>query len=123
MAASPDKMEPAGRKRDDILGAMITHTPGENARNTFNYVAGYPYKAASEVKVTVGDQTFTLFTQEDRAWAPDQATDDSIATAIKKGSKMVVKGTSARGTLTTDTFSLKGSGDAYAAISKACGVE
>jgi hypothetical protein len=36
---------------------------------------------------------------------------------------MVVKGTSAHGTATTDTFSLKGMDTAYTAISKACGVE
>ena len=40
--------------------------------------------------------------------------------AIRKGSKVVVKGTSSRGTLTTDTFSLKGSGNAHDAITKEC---
>jgi hypothetical protein len=35
---------------------------------------------------------------------------------------MTVKGMSKRGTLTTDTFSLKGSGEAYDAVSKECGL-
>ena len=41
---------------------------------------------------------------------------------MKKGNRMVVKGTSSRGTLTTDTFSLKGFTKAYGAIGKACGL-
>lgn len=35
---------------------------------------------------------------------------------------MVVRGTSTRGTRTADTYSLKGTGDAYKAISTACGL-
>ena len=42
---------------------------------------------------------------------------------MKKGSKAVLKGTSQRGTLTTDTFSLVGFSKAYRDIQKACGRE
>jgi hypothetical protein len=35
---------------------------------------------------------------------------------------MIVKGTSSRGTLTTDTYSLSGFTAAFNAISKACGL-
>jgi hypothetical protein len=55
------------------------------------------------------------------AWAPDTAQDNAITEAIKTGSSMVVKGTSSRGTVTTDTFSLSGSSKAYEAISTECG--
>ena len=43
--------------------------------------------------------------------------------AMKGGKAMVVKGTSSRGTLTTDTYSLAGFTAAYAAIGKACKVK
>jgi hypothetical protein len=46
-----------------------------------------------------------------------------IVAAMRTAETMVVKGTSAHGTATTDTFSLKGMDTAYMAISKACGVE
>jgi hypothetical protein len=39
---------------------------------------------------------------------------------MRAGSTMVVKGTSARGTRTTDTYSLKGVSAALDAIDKAC---
>jgi hypothetical protein len=40
--------------------------------------------------------------------------------ALKKGSKLVVHGTSSRGTKTTDTYSLSGVTAAMDAIDKAC---
>lgn len=121
MAAKPEKSEGKYTKRGDVY-AQVTHRPGEKTKNTFSYMTGYSFKPKSEVTVTVDGRSFTLFTHGETAWAPDQGTDDALAAAIQKGSKMVVKGTSSRGNLTTDSFSLKGSGDAYAAISKECGV-
>jgi hypothetical protein len=41
-------------------------------------------------------------------------------TALKGGSSLVVKGTSGRGTQTTDTYSLAGVTAAMAAIDTAC---
>ncbi len=120
MTARPQKDEGNYKKRGAIL-ATITHRAAEKTRNTFSYAAGYGYKQKSETLVTIDGQKFTLFTDGETAWAPDQATDDALAKAAQQGSQMVVTGTSSRGTLTKDTYSLKGSGDAYAAISRACG--
>lgn len=121
MAAEPTKHEGNYSKRGKIY-AQITHRPGENQKNTFSYIAGYDYKAGSAVTVTVDSSSFELFTDRDTAWAADAATDDRIAQALRKGSRMVVKGQSSRGTPTTDTFSLSGSGAAHDAIGKECGV-
>lgn len=122
MASKPDKDEGDYTKRGDIF-ALITHRPAEGTKNVFSYIAGYPYKAGSDVTVKIDSNSFTLFTQDETAWAPDATTDNKISNAIRKGSKMVVKGKSKRGTLTTDTFSLKGSAAAHDAISKECGVK
>lgn len=105
--------------RGDIA-AFITHWPSNSSKDVFSYVAGYPYKKASDVSVQIGGQTFSLFTQGEMAWAPDENTDKRLISAIKRGSKMIVKGTSSRGTLTTDTYSLEGSTAAYNAITKEC---
>ena len=121
MVSQPKQAKGNYSKRGDIF-ALITHRPGEKTKNVFSYVTGYTYKSGSDVTVNVNNQNFTLFTQKDMAWTPDQSSDNKLAESIRKGSKMVVKGTSSRGTLTTDTFSLKGSGGAHDAISKACGV-
>ncbi len=122
MASQPKKSEGAYKKRDQIF-ALVTHRPAENTKNVFSYIAGYTYQAGSDVKVTIDKQTFTLFTHKDMAWAKDADTDSKITQAIQKGSDMVVKGTSAKGTLTTDKFSLKGTGAAHDAINKACKIK
>lgn len=120
MASKPKKAEGNYSKRGDIF-ALITHRPGEKSKNVFSYITGYTYKTNSEVTIMVDSQRFTLFTHKGMAWTDTAEMDNKLATAIRKGSKMVVKGTSSRGTLTTDTFSLSGSGSAHKAINKACG--
>ncbi|MEM6781390.1 MAG: invasion associated locus B family protein [Pseudomonadota bacterium] len=121
MASQPKKDEGDYTSRGEIF-ALITHRPSEGTRDVFSYITGYPYKTGSDVSVTIGGSRFTMFTQDDTAWAPDAAADRQLASAIRKGSNMVVKGTSQRGTLTTDTFSLRGSGKAYDTITRECGL-
>lgn len=121
MASQPNKAEGNYTRRGDIF-ALITHRPAENTKNVFSYMTGYGYKPGSDATVKIGDKSFTLFTQDETAWAPDAQTDDMIADAIRRGVNMIVKGTSGRGTVTTDTFSLKGSAAAHDAISKECGI-
>lgn len=121
MASQPKKAEGNYTKRDQVF-ALITHRPGENTKNVFSYIAGYTYQTGSDVTLTIDGTSYKLFTHKDMAWARDADTDNKIADAIRKGSNMVVKGTSARGTATSDTFSLKGTGGAHDAIGKACKV-
>ena len=121
MAAKPTKSEGKYSKRGDIV-ALITHRPAEGTKNVFSYMGGYGYKKGSNVDVALDGKKFSLFTQNDMAWAADASADTAITEAIKKGSKMTVKGVSGKGTETKDTFSLKGSTKAYDAISEACGV-
>lgn len=122
MVSQPKKHEGDYTQRGDIF-ALVTHRPAEGNKNVFSYIAGYTYKAGSEVTARANNQTFTLFTQDDSAWAPDQDTDNRLAEAIRRGSTLIVQGTSARGTLTTDTFGLKGSSDAHKTISEECGIK
>lgn len=119
MVSVPKKAQGKYTKRDDIF-ALITHRPSQNTKDVFSYITGYTYKPGSDADITIDGKKYTLFTQGDTAWTPDAESDAILAKAIQQGSKMVVKGTSRRGTLTTDTFSLKGSGGAYKAISKEC---
>ncbi len=100
----------------------VSQRPGEDAFDVVQVLAGYTYKARSEVTVTIGNDTFTLFTVDDSAWARDARTDASLVRAMRAGLEMVVKGTSSRGTLTTDTYSLKGVTAARQASRAACGL-
>lgn len=121
MSSEPKKATGDYTKRGEIY-AIVTHRPAEKRIGEVSIIAGYSYQKESAVEVSIGNQGFELFTQDDGAWAPDAATDAKLVQTMKKGSTMVVKGTSSRGTLTTDTYSLKGFTRAYGAISKACGL-
>ena len=119
MASEPKKAEGNYTNRGDIF-AVVTHRPAENTRNEVSILAGYTYEKGSSVEVQIGSKKVTLFTDQDSAWAADAATDSDLVKAMIKGSKMVVRGTSSRGTLTTDSYSLSGFTKAHKAIDKAC---
>ncbi len=120
MSSQPGKMEPKNKPRGGVY-VLITHRPAEKSFNVVSITAGYTYKKKSEVILKIDRRSFTLFTDGDTAWAKDESTDRDIAAAIRTGDSMVVKGISERGTNTTDSYSLSGTGDAFSAINKACG--
>ena len=98
----------------------MTNRKADNVRGEVSFEAGYTYKKNSTVKLAIGSQTFELFTSDGNAWAR-QGDDVKLVKAMKAGSKMVVRGTSSRGTATKDTYSLLGFTKAINAINKACG--
>lgn len=119
--AVPQKSEGEYSKRGATY-LQISHRPADKALNVVNVVAGYAYKQGSEAEAVVDGNKYTLFTNGEGAWAIDAKADAALVAAMKAGNQLVVRGTSARGTLTADTYSLKGFTAAVAAIGKACGV-
>lgn len=121
MASTPKKDEGKYTKRGDIY-VVVTHRPNDKSFDVVNINAGYMYKTGSKVIVKIGDKTFDkLFTSGDKAWATSDKTDKEIVDAMKRGSRMIIHGTSGKGTNTKDTYSLKGFSQAYKAISRKCG--
>lgn len=121
MSAKPTEQKGKFKKRGDVL-LFVTHWPAQNNKNVVSVSAGYPYKNGSDADVSVDGSTFKLRTEGEMAWTQDQAADDAITAAIRKGASLEVKGVSQRGTETTDIYSLKGSGAALDAITKECGL-
>lgn len=119
MASQPKKAEGNYSKRGDIY-VIITHRPGEGTYDEVSVVAGYSYKKDSTVEMKIGDVKKNLFTQDDAAWAADKETDEQLVQAMVRGHTMVVTGSSSRGTLTTDSYSLLGFTKAHQTIDKAC---
>jgi invasion protein IalB len=126
----PKKEEGNYTRRDDTY-TVVTHRKKDKTFNQVSVEAGYPYRQGSEVDVNIDGKSYKLFTTYkegsktkvgSNAWAYVGG-DAELVVAMKAGSKMVVKGTSKRGTLTTDTYSLKGFTAAFNAISKACGLQ
>jgi hypothetical protein len=106
---------------------MVTHRPGQNVRNEISMRAGYPYSAKSKPFATIGSEKYQMFTgvseggeQSNWAWLDKPSQETQMVKDLRAGSSMVIKGTSEKGTLTTDTYSLKGSGGALKKIDETC---
>ncbi|MEQ8195662.1 MAG: invasion associated locus B family protein [Rhodospirillales bacterium] len=99
---------------------LVTHRPADKTRGVVSVKGGYAYKKGAEVQINIDSERFTLFTDQDHAWAFDADGDRKLVAAMKAGSKMIVTGVSDKGTKTTDTYSLSGFTAAYNAIGRAC---
>ena len=120
MAVSKPKKSEGNYKRRGEVFAVITHLPSQNKWNEFSIIAGYNFKADSNPEVIIGDAKFQLFTSGSRAWSFSPPDDEKIIKFLKSSMKMKVIGTSTRGTITTDTYSLIGFSKAYQKINEAC---
>jgi invasion protein IalB len=118
-ASQPKDTQPKGVKRDAIF-FMISTRPAEKVRNEVSVLVGYPLKQDSKVSVAIGEKTFAMFTKEDGAWVENISDESVLVDALKAGANMIVKGTSRRGTNTTDTYSLSGISAALDSVAQAC---
>ncbi len=116
MVGEPKKAEGKYTRRGKIY-AFVTHRPAAKRLDEVSFDAGYTYKDGSDIKVAIGDKSFTLTPHQNTAWATD---DKSMIAAMKAGTTMIVRGVSSRGTKTKDTYSLLGFTAAHRAIGKAC---
>lgn len=121
--SQPSSSTPRSARRDPIY-IIISTWPKRGVRNEPSIVPGYPYRDGSTVEVAIGADKFTLFTQNTgtagAAWIKDGAQEARLIEAMKGGSSMSVSGTSKRGTLTRDEYSLAGISAALDAIAIAC---
>jgi invasion protein IalB len=61
-----------------------------------------------------------MYTQGDGVWIKNAAEEERMVDAMRKSADAVVKGISAKGTETTDSFSLKGLAQALDKIGQDC---
>jgi hypothetical protein len=117
---SSSKTTPANRPRDPAY-AFISTRPSEKVVNEVSVMIGYPLKPGSESSMEVGGASFAMYTQGDGLWIKNAAEEDRLVEALRKGPEVTVKGVSAKGTATTDTFSLKGLAQALDKVAQNCG--
>src|ERR1700751_6141444 len=98
---------PPGKTRNPSY-MFISSRPGEKVTDEVSIIIGYPFKPNSEATVAVGNASFSLYTQQDGAWIKNAAEEAHLIEAMRGGGNAVIKGTSAKGTRSTDAFSLKG---------------
>ena len=61
-----------------------------------------------------------MYTENDGAWIRNMTEEARMVEAMRKGGDLTVKGMSARGTGTTDVFSLKGLAQALDKVGEEC---
>lgn len=111
--------KPADRPRNPPY-MFISTRPADKVVNEVSVIIGYPFKPNSEATAEVGSITFALYTQGDGAWIKNAAEEAHMVEAMRAADTAVVKGTSAKGTQSADTYSLKGLSQALDRTKQEC---
>lgn len=120
ISATPKDSQPTNVKRGPIH-FLVTHRMGTKAKNEVATMIGYPYKEKAEASATIDGKAYPMVTDPklEAAWLYKEH-ESGFVDAMKRGTEMVVRGISSRGTRTTDTYSLSGVTAAMNEIDKAC---
>jgi hypothetical protein len=113
------KTNPPNRPRDPAY-AFVSTRPAEKVVNEVSVMIGYALKPGSESTLEVGGASFAMYTQGDGLWIKNAAEEEQMVQAMRRSADAVIRGTSAKGTETTDTFSLKGLAQALDKIAQDC---
>jgi hypothetical protein len=113
------KTNPPNRPRDPAY-AFVSTRPAEKVFNEVSIMIGYALKPGLESTLEVGGANYAMYTQGDGLWIKNAAEEERMVEAMRRAPDAVVKGVSAKGTETTDTFSLKGLAQALDRIAQEC---
>ena len=116
---SSSKTNPPNRPRDPAY-AFVSTRPAEKVFNEVSIMIGYAVKPGSESSLEVGGAAYAMYTQGDGLWIKNAAEEERMVDAMRKSADVTVKGMSAKGTETIDTFSLKGLAQALDRLAQDC---
>ena len=109
---------PETKKRGDNY--ILVYKILGSDENIVQVEAGYKYNLKKDIAVKIDNTLFSFYSTEDSsetAWTND---DDKVIYAMKKGLELVLSGESSRGTITNDTYTLKGFTAAINKLNKDC---
>jgi invasion protein IalB len=110
---------PPNRPRNPTF-MFISTRPADKVTNEVSIIIGYPFKPGTEASVDIGSTDYALYTQQDGAWIKNATEEAQMVDALRAGQSAVVKGTSAKGTESTDNFSLRGLSQALDRVAQDC---
>ena len=116
---SSSKTNPPNCPRDPAY-AFVSTRPAEKVINEVSVMIGYALKPGSESSLEVGGGSYAMYTQGDGLWIKNAAEEERMVDAMRKSADATVKGVSAKGTETTDVFSLKGLSQALDRLAQDC---
>ena len=121
--SKPRATRPANTKRAAIY-LMVSDWPDRKVKAEPQIVYGYQGKVGAAAALGVGADKFAFFIRnngkEGSAWLQQLGDNARLISAMQSGVSAVASGTSAKGTKTSDTYSLSGFGDALAKIHAVC---
>lgn len=118
-ASQPKVRLPAGLNRDPAY-LFISSRPAENVRNEISLVMGFPTRPGQDAEAQVDGAPFALLTKGPSAWIKNRGQEGALLAAMRAGSKLTVRSTSARGSSLTDEYSLSGISAALQRLDQEC---
>jgi hypothetical protein len=88
--------------------------------NIVQVEAGYQYNLDKDILVKIDNTSFRFYSTEDSSETAWTDNDEKVIYAMKKGLELVLSGQSSRGTITNDTYTLKGFTSAINKLNKDC---
>ena len=115
----PKDRSPAALKKEQAY-VFISNRPSEGVKNEISVIMGVPLKEAAEARAEVGAATFDLVAKGQNAWVKNAADETRFIDAMKRGGKLVVRGTLIKGGVAIDSYSLAGLAQALDRVVKDC---
>jgi len=121
--SKPRATQPRNAKRNAVY-LMISDWPARKVKAEPQIVYGYQAKEGGAAALGVGGDKFAFFIRnsgkDGSAWLQQLNDNVRLITAMQGGVSVVAGGTNAKGTKTSDTYSLSGFNDALAKIHAVC---
>ena len=89
-------------------------------QNIVQVEAGYQYNLDKDIIVKIDNTSFEFYSTEDSSETAWTNNDEKVIYAMKKGLELVLIGQSNRGTMTKDTYTLKGFTSALNKLNEDC---
>jgi len=110
---------PANRPRDPSY-MFISSRPAEKVKDEVSIIIGYGFKPNSDASLDIAGGTYAMYTQNDGAWIKNAAEESRLVEAMRKAPDVTIKGQSARGTASSDVYSLRGLAQALERMNQEC---
>jgi Invasion associated locus B (IalB) protein len=110
---------PPNRPRDPAY-MFISSRPAEKVKDEVSIIFGYGLKPNTDANIEISGGSYAMYTQSDGAWVKNAAEETRLVDAMRKTADLTVKGTSAKGTSSTDVYSLRGLPQALDRVGQEC---
>lgn len=107
-ALSEPKTRSPATLKDKKAYLFVSFRPAEKVRNEVAAVLNFTTKDGGPASLAIGSTNFDLVTKGENAWVKNASDEASAIDTMAKGGSMTLTATSARGSKTTDKYSLAG---------------